>query len=130
MQTGFVSDRELLKRRSEKYMSLIASLDHGTLTETKGMEELKQAIIEEFGTADIAGILLGIVSKCFLGPPYEVHTLDLSRTQIIHHYKVGEPMSLEFEKARTAAKHNAYAFVEVYTDRVILVKEDGSTTKL
>jgi len=36
----------------------------------------------------------------------------------------------DFEKARTLAKHNAYAFVEVYRDKVILIREDGTASKL
>jgi hypothetical protein len=41
-----------------------------------------------------------------------------------------EPLPDEFEKARTLANHNAYAFVEVYRDKIILVREDGTATKL
>lgn len=51
------------------------------------MDELMKAIQEEFGTAELTSLPLGIVSKCFLGHPYEVHTLDLSGSQIIKHYK-------------------------------------------
>jgi hypothetical protein len=36
----------------------------------------------------------------------------------------------DFEKARALAKHNAYAFVEVYRDKIILIREDGTATKL
>ncbi|MBO9586983.1 MAG: hypothetical protein J7574_22715 [Flavobacterium sp.] len=127
---GFVSDRDLLKKRSKKYLDLIAELDAKTLTDTKGMEELIKAIQEEFGTADIASLPLGIVSKCFLGHPYEVHTLDLSGSQIIKHYKNTETMEPQFEKARSAAKHNAYAIVEIYNDKIILIREDGTASKL
>ncbi len=130
VSTGFISDRDILKKRSKRYLDLIAGLDAKTLTTTKGMEELMNAIQEEFGTADIASLPLGIVAKCFLGHPHEVHTLDLSGSQIIKHYKIGEPLPDDFEKARTLAKHNAYAFVEVYRDKVILIREDGTASKL
>jgi uncharacterized protein YrrD len=73
---------------------------------------------------------LGIVAKCFLGHPYEVHTLDLSGSQIIKHYKTSELMEADFEKARTVAKHNAYVLIEVYKDKMILIREDGTATKL
>ncbi|MFC0778966.1 hypothetical protein [Flavobacterium sp. HJSW_4] len=127
---GFVSDRDLLKKRSEKYLNLIAGLDAKTLTNTKGMVELIKAVQEEFGTADIASLPLGIVSKCFLGHPYEVHTLDLSGSQIIKHYKITEAMEPQFEKARSLANHNAYAIVEIYNDKIILIREDGTASKL
>lgn len=127
---GFISDKDLLKARSKNYLSLIAGLDAKTLSDTKGMQELINAIQEEFGTADIASLPMGIVAKCFLGHPHEVHTLDLSGSQIIKHYKIGESLPGDFEKARTLAKHNAYAFVEVYANKVILIREDGTATKL
>ncbi|HRE64637.1 MAG TPA: hypothetical protein PKU77_12650 [Ferruginibacter sp.] len=130
VSTGFISDREILQKRSKRYLDLIAGLDAKTLTDTKGIEELMNAIQEEFGTTDIASLPLGIVAKCFLGHPHEVHTLDLSGSQIIKHYKIGEPLPDDFEKARTLAKHNAYAFVEVYRDKVILIREDGTASKL
>lgn len=130
LTTGFISDRDLLKKRSKKYLDLISGLDAKTLTNTKGVDELIKAIQEEFGNAELTSLPLGIVSKCFLGHPYEVHTLDLSGSQIIKHYKVTEAMESEFEKARTIAKHNAYAMVEIYKDKIILIREDGTATKL
>jgi hypothetical protein len=130
LTTGFISDREILKKRSKKYLDLIAGLDSKTLSDTKGMNELMKAIQEEFGTAELTSLPLGIVSKCFLGHPYEVHTLDLSGSQIIKHYKASETMEAEFEKARTVAQHNAYAMVEIYKDKIILIREDRTATKL
>lgn len=129
ISSGFVSERDILKQRSKKYLDIITKLDAEALTETEGMEALLTAIQEEFGTADIASLPLGIVSKCFLGHPYEVHTLDLSGSQIIKHYKTNEKMEPDFEKARKLAKHDAYAIVEVYKDKLILIREDGTTTK-
>lgn len=130
ISTGFISDRELLKRRSARYMELISGLDAKTLTDTKGMVDLMNAIQEEFGTADIANLPLGVLAKCFLGHPHEVHTLDLSGNIIIKHYKINEPLPEDFEKARILAKHNAYVFVEIYRDKIILIREDGSASKL
>lgn len=130
ISTGFISDRELLKRRSARYMELISALDAKTLTDTKGMVDLMNAIQEEFGTADIANLPLGVLAKCFLGHPHEVHTLDLSGNIIIKHYKINEPLPEDFEKARILAKHNAYVFVEIYRDKIILIREDGSASKL
>lgn len=127
---GFVSDRDLLKKRSKKYLDLIAGLDSESLTDTAGKDNLLKAIQEEFGTADILSLPIGIVSKCFLGHPFEVHTLELSGKQIISHFKFSEPMAVDFEKARAVAKHNAYAMVEVYKDKIILIREDGSALKM
>lgn len=130
VSTGFMSDRDILKKRSRKYLDIIAGLDSKMLTETKGIEDLIKAIQEEFGTTEPSNLPLGIVSRCFLGHPYEVHTLDLIGSQIIKHYKIYETMDADFEKARTVAKHNAYALVEVYKDKIILIREDGAAVVL
>lgn len=128
--TGFISDVDVLKKRSKKYIKIISSLDHKTLSDTKGMNELLQAIQEEFGTADLSNLPIGILSKCFLGHPYEVHILDLSGSFIVEHYRITEKLPSDFEKARGLAIHNAYALVEVYRDKIILIHEDGTATKL
>jgi hypothetical protein len=125
-----ISDRDILRKRSEDYLKLIKGIDTKMLEETKGKEALMEKIQQEFGTAELASLLLGIVSKCYLGHPYEVHTLDISNGQIIKHYKIGEPLPDHFEKARILAKHNAYAFIEVYKDKLILIREDGTAAKL
>ena len=80
--------------------------------------------------AALAEVPLGIVSKCFLGAPYEVHTLDLSGRCIVQHYKTGEPLPADFEKARALARHNAYAMVEVYASKLLLIAADGTVTQL
>lgn len=126
---GYVSDKELLKKRSKRYMELVASIDTKTVGDTQGMNELMSTLQEEFGTAELQSLPIGIVSKCFLGHPYQVHILDLTATQIVEHYKRGEAMPGDYEKARTLAMHNAYAVIEVYRDKMILIREDGSTTK-
>lgn len=125
-----LSDRDILKKRSEKYLNTMRTLDTDLLSETRGKEEMISKIHEEFGTANLADLPVGILAKCYLGHPHEVHTLDLSVRQIIQHYKIGEPLPEHFEKARILAKHNAYLFVEVYKDKLILIREDGTAAKL
>ncbi|MGK6343300.1 hypothetical protein ACMGDK_13745 [Chryseobacterium sp. DT-3] len=125
-----LSNRDILKKRSEKYLNLIKTMDTELLIETRGKEEMMAKIHEEFGSAQLADLPVGILAKCYLGHPYEVHTLDLSAGQIIKHYTIGEPLPQHFEKARTLAKHNAYLFVEVYKDKLILIREDGTAARL
>jgi len=130
LRIGFRSDRDILKKRSAKYVKLLSSLDAKSSTDVQGWNQLMDAVKEEFGTAEIASLPLGIVGKCFLGEQYEVHIMDLSASQIIKHFKIAEAMPMDFEKARALAMHNSYAFIEVYTDKLVLIREDGSTTKL
>lgn len=131
LKSGAVTiDRVLLQKRSKKYVECLASLDHGSLTATQGYAELVQKLKDEFGELGIVEYPLGIVSKCYLGNPYEVHVLDLSGTAIINHFKRGESLPAFLEKARNLALSNSYAMIEVYANKMILIKADGTTTKL
>jgi hypothetical protein len=76
-----------------------------------------------------ASMPLGIVATCFLGHPYEVHTLDPAGG-IIQHYQTGEPLPGPLSNARTLAAHPAYEFVEVYPDRLLCVRGDGNVTEV
>lgn len=126
--SGFLNERDYLKKRSEGYMNMIKNLDTDMLSETRGKEEFMKKLHEEFGTADIVQLPIGILSKCFLGHPHDVHTLDLSNNMILKHYVIGEALPPDFEKARNPALHNAYAFVEVYKDKFLLIHMDGTVT--
>ena len=117
-------ERALRMPRSKKYLEHIKNLDIGTHhCDKTSLQELKNNIQKELPEAAM-GLLIGIVSKCYLGAPYEVHTLDFWG-QIIEHYKVGESMKSDLERARTLAKHHSYKCIEVYSDRMVAIADDG-----
>ncbi|GAB3735065.1 hypothetical protein GCM10027598_60940 [Amycolatopsis oliviviridis] len=68
---------------------------------------------------------LGIVGKCYLGEPFEVHTLALDGS-IIEHYHHGQGLPGGLERARALAVSPAYLAVEVYPDRMVCARADGS----
>lgn len=118
-------DQLLRKRRSKRYLDAVRKLDAGGhIHNAQLVNEIIEAIRAEFPEIEPAGILLGIVSECYLGAPYEVHTLDLVG-QIVTHYKAGETMPGALEKARGLARHGGYAFVEVYEGCMRAVSESG-----
>ncbi len=92
------------------------------------MEALLEDIRQEFAGFSEIDFPLGIVAKCYLGNPYEVHILDLVG-QIIQHFKLEEFMPSAFERARSLALHPAYAFVEVYSNKLRCVREDGTVSE-
>jgi hypothetical protein len=71
----------------------------------------------------------GIVAECFLGEPFEVHTLALDGS-IIEHYRRGQALPAALERARALAGSPAYLAVEVYPDRLVCVRADGSVVLL
>jgi hypothetical protein len=118
-----------LERRSERYMNAIRQLDSGV----HGAEVDEQAIAEIIGAEfpDFGEFLpLGFIGQCFLGPPFEVHTVNRTGSSIIDHYPVGQALPGGLERARRLALHPGYAFLEVYEDRVVAITIDGSTVDL
>lgn len=121
-------DRLLRKSRSKEYMDAIHQLDAGGhVHNKKEVNEIINTIKSEFPDVDINGILLGFVAKCYLGAPYEAHTLDLVG-EIIEHYKRGETLPGGLDKAKSIALHGGYDFIEVYTDRCRAISSNGSVS--
>ena len=121
-------DRLLRKSRSKEYMDAIHQLDAGGhVHNKKEVNEIINTINSEFPDVDINGILLGFVAKCYLGAPYEAHTLDLVG-EIIEHYKQGETLPGGLDKAKSIALHGGYDFIEVYTDCCRAISSNGSVS--
>ncbi|MCI9077895.1 MAG: hypothetical protein HFH68_03075 [Lachnospiraceae bacterium] len=118
-------DRILRKKRSKEYMDALHNLDAGGHVQNQQkVNEIIDTIKKEFPEAEIFKTLLGYVSICYLGKPYEVHTLDMPG-QIISHFKYGQPLPDGMEKARGIALRGGYAFIEVYTDCCRAVNTSG-----
>ena len=119
-------NRLLRKKRSKEYMDALNKLDAGGhAMNRQKVDEIINTIRAEFPEVDLAGVLLGFVSICYLGKPYEVHTLDMTG-KIIQHYKSGQPLPDGLERARSIALHGGYAYIEVYTDSLRAISSDGS----
>ena len=123
-------DRVLSRKRSKKYMDAVARLDAGGHMHNQNMvNAMIQIIREELPEIEIDMGPQGIVAKCFLGAPYEVHTLDVTGN-IIEHYETYRRMPGLLERARGLAKSGNYAFIEVYANALRAVKEDGTVATI
>ena len=121
-------DRLLRNPRSKNYMDAMHRLDAGGHVHNQHkVDEILDAIRMEFPDIEISGILLGVVSICYLGKPYEVHTLDITG-QIIEHYKAGQSLPGGLEKARAIALRGGYDFIEVYVDCCRCVSASGTVS--
>jgi hypothetical protein len=115
-------ERRLREKRSNRYLETLRSLDAGHLAvDSKEYQSLIAAIHEELPDPDA---LLGLVAKCYLGDPYEVHTLDAS-LDIIEHYPPNKPLPPCLECARSLAAHKDYVCVEVYVGKMVAIGFDG-----
>ena len=121
-------DRLLRKTRSKEYMEALHKLDAGGhVHNQQKVNEIIDTIKNEFPEVEISGVLLGFVSICYLGNPYEVHTLDMTG-QIIEHYKSGQILPGGLEKARSIALRGGYDFIEVYVDCCRCVSATGAVS--
>ena len=119
-------DRKLRQKRSAKYIEAMTRLDAGGHIANKELiKSLIDAIREELPEISIDQLPIGIVAKCYLEPPHEVHCLDRDGS-IIKHYKSFEPLPPLMERARSLANHSGYAFIEVYRNCLRAVKHDGT----
>jgi len=114
--------------RSRPYVEALSRLDTGTpgADLEKAVADLVEQIRGELGEIELnlPKQLVGIVARCYLGDPYEVHTLDLTH-RIVHHYRSSEPLPGLLEQARGLALHPAYAFVEVYENLLVAIRRGG-----
>lgn len=123
-----ILEKKLREKRSSAYMEAIKQLDiAGFHMDQSKFKEFIDTVNNEFKDIGFNNQLLGIVAKCYLGQPYEVHSLDMLGNIVVH-YKINEDMPGLLNRARSLALHGGYELIEVYTDCLRAVKFDGSIT--
>lgn len=121
-------EARMRQKRSPQYLDAIKKLDAGShLCSPHEVDALLDAIRAELPEIMIDLLPIGLVAKCYLGHPYEVHTVERTG-HIIRHYKSFESLPGLLEGARDLARHPGYAFIEVYTDKLIAVSASGDTS--
>ena len=119
-------DRLLRKPRSREYMEAMIKLDIGSHTHNDAQrDEIIRILQNEFPEVELGGILEGIIAKCYIGPEYDVHSINISGG-IIHHFQKNESMPPELARARALAARGTYEFIEVYHDCCRCVSADGT----
>lgn len=121
-------ESRLRQKRSANYIRTMTQLDAGChCQDARAVEALIAAIQQELPEVTIDKLPIGIVSRCFLGEDYEVHTLDRTGG-IIQHYRRYQTLAALLERARSLALHPQYLFVEVYVDSLVAVRANGETS--
>jgi len=118
------------KKRSVDYIRFISKIENLEGHSVNGFKELIDKISVEIGPLGLPTSPIGILAKCFLGAPFDVHILSLNGDIILNHYKVSEQLPPDYAKARILAIHNQYSIVEVYNDKFVLIDLEGNTTNL
>ncbi|BAC70982.1 hypothetical protein SAVERM_3271 [Streptomyces avermitilis MA-4680 = NBRC 14893] len=118
--------RELYQPRSRRLLDAVAQLDAGL--DEAACRQLADRIRDEY-TTTYDDVPLGFVARCYLGPPYVDHQLNLFQV-IVKHFAPSQRMPDPFDGARMLARSGAYAYIEVYAGGLILpVLEDGTVVR-
>lgn len=121
-------EKRLRQKRSLAYVQAMSKLDvGGHVYQQDAIEDLIQQIQQELPEVQLPDLPVGIVAKCYLGAPYEVHILDRD-LRIAKHFKTSEPLPGLLERARSLALHPSYAFVEVYQKSLYAVRDSGDVS--
>lgn len=116
-------DRNRRVVRDEELRAAVQRLD---TTTSPGMVEALMRWIEDEYERRQGGKLIGLFGRCYLGPPYVDHRLDLGGGFILEHFTRGQDPPPPFRGARPLARSNAYVYVEVYDDGALVpIRTDG-----
>jgi len=126
LHTSF--EERMRQKRTSSYLETMSGLDTGekVISQAK-TKEIMDAVKEEFPDLPDSEMPVGIVAKCYLGDPYEVHTFDIETGEILH-YKTSEPLPPMLERARSIAQHPSYLFIEVYPNCLCAVDRNGEVS--
>jgi hypothetical protein len=114
--------------RSARYRAAIGRLDASATLLPIDLDEIVDGLHREFAETWSA-VPLGFVAHCYLGPPFEAHTLTVDGA-IIEHYRSGQALPGPLEQARALARTEHYLVIEVYLDKLVAVRADGSVVTL
>lgn len=121
--TRTTSRRNLRPSRQAGLLEAIHRLDAGLDPATR--DELVRWIRNQY-TVEYGDIPLGLVSKCYLGPPYVDHRMDLLHN-ILDHFSPTQAMPEPFDGARMLVRSGTYAFIEVYGSGLLVpIMDDGT----
>ncbi|MFD9455742.1 hypothetical protein ACFWBC_21975 [Streptomyces sp. NPDC059985] len=121
---GLQADR--LRSRSPELLEAVARLDAGL--DAAAGRRLADWIRAQY-EAQHHNAPIGFLARCHLGPPYVDHILNLFGA-ILTHYAPGDVLPDPYGAARMLARSPSYAWVEVYSDGLVLpVLENGSVVR-
>jgi len=114
--------------RSRSYLAALRDLDLHTAQRGLDIEAMVAAVRQEFQET-WSQLPIGLVSHCYLGYPYETHMLSIDGG-IIEHFERHQSLPGPLDRARPYARTEQYEVIEVYPDRLICVRPDGTTMTL
>ena len=122
--------RALRKRRSTKYMEIMSKLDAGSgHISQHDINEMIQAIRDEFPDIEIVNEFLGSMAICHLPGNYDVHTLNPGDNSITH-FHMGYSFEAPLDKCRNLCRMPDYLFVEIYSNQLRAISPNGAVANI
>lgn len=131
------------EKRPQSYIEQIKNLDiEGYSMSAEKIKNIVETVQHSVPNIVYDETFLGVLGKCYLGEGYDVHTLSLNNIlgidekthsigygrMILKHYMVNEALPPELEKGRSLAINPNYVFVEIYSDKLIAISENGTAS--
>ncbi|MGK2887236.1 MAG: hypothetical protein ACSLE8_21110 [Rhodococcus sp. (in: high G+C Gram-positive bacteria)] len=115
-----------MERRSRELLVAVGTLD--TSLDPRANAEIMKLIRDDYDARQ-GGALIGLFGRCYLGPPYVDHKLDIYGN-ICQHYTASDTVEMPYNNARALVRNDAYAFVELYSDgSIVPVRDDGEPVR-
>lgn len=125
------TDRSVLAARmqvrSQELMHALTQLDVQVdqVAHVEAMQWIREQYDQKYG-----GMLIGLFAKCYLGPPFVDHKLDMLGS-ILEHYAPQDDPGHPYSNARGLARSGSYAFIEIYSDgQVVPILPDGTAVSM
>lgn len=116
--------RELRRPRSAALLEAIGRMDAGL--DEQACRALAEQVGAQYAKEYGGGVPIGLLATCYLGAPYVDHRLNLIEL-IVEHYTPTSAVPDPYASARPLVRSGAYAYVEVYSDGLVVpVLRDGS----
>lgn len=127
---GPSTQRALRKRRSQKYMDIMSKLDAGSGNiSPRDIEDMIQAIREEFPDIEIFNEYCGCMAICHLPGNFDVHILSPG-SNCITHFGAGFGFETPLDSCRNLCRMPEYRFVEVYTNSLKAISANGAVANI
>ncbi|MCV7262964.1 hypothetical protein H7J82_08045 [Mycolicibacterium poriferae] len=116
-----------LKPRRDELLQALTQID--TSVDQVAQAQIMQWIREEY-EARQGGQVIGMFAKCYLGPPFVDHKLDLFGS-ILQHFSPSEDPGYPYSQARGLVRSGSYAFIEIYSDgKIVPILPDGTAVSM
>ena len=116
-----------MRPRNQELLQTLSQVD--VQVDQVAQANVMQWIREEYDQRH-GGMLLGMFSKCYLGPPFVDHKLDMLGS-ILEHYSPNDDPGYPYSKARGLARSGSYAFIEIYSDgQIVPILPDGTAVSM